>query len=322
MEPTLPPEGHALRTATADDAGPLAVLINEINVAEVGVPWLSVEEVRDILTRPTRHTDDHTVLLGRDDALIGYLMMFADDEPFTTIQLLSFVPPALWGRGLNAWLLRLGEERARTRLAGAGVDSVALRVARWTTNDPAIALFTDLGYRPIRTFHELRIDLDRPPQPPLVPAGLVVGPFEPARDAERVYAAIREAFDDHWGHTFEPFEDWAHEELRSATFDPGLWFVAVDGDDVAGAISARRQTAGRVPAIYVSAVGVRRPWRGRGIARALLLSVFGEANRRGVPAVELGVDSENATGATHLYESVGMRVIRTNEVWEKTLVRT
>jgi len=52
---------------------------------------------------------------------------------------------------------------------------------------------------------------------------------------------------------------------------------------------------------------VRAPWRGRGLGQALLLASFAEFHRRCRMRVELGVDSANPTGATRLYERVGMR---------------
>jgi mycothiol synthase len=317
-----PPDGCSIREATAEDAVGLAQLVNEVNVAEVGVPWLSVDEVRDLLTRPTRRRGQHTMLFAPDASLIGYLMVEPDADPFTAAQLLSFVPPSLWGTGLNNRLLRWGEELVREWLDASDAPSVALRVARWTTNQAAVALFESLGYRHVRMFHDLRIDLDAPPARPAVPDGISIRGFDRDRDDAAVYATLREAFDDHWGGTFEPFADWKHEELDSSAFDPGLWFVAVEGTEIVGALVARDQAVGETRAVYVPSLGVRGPWRGRGVARALLLSVFGEAHRRGYPAVELGVDSENATGATQLYERVGMRTVRINDVWEKKLSRS
>jgi ribosomal protein S18 acetylase RimI-like enzyme len=70
---------------------------------------------------------------------------------------------------------------------------------------------------------------------------------------------------------------------------------------------------------YVGSLGVRRAWRGRGYGRALLLHSFREFRRRGMTRATLGVDAANPTGATHLYESVGMHVDLEAVVWEKSL---
>ena len=61
---------------------------------------------------------------------------------------------------------------------------------------------------------------------------------------------------------------------------------------------------------YLDELFVRRPWRGRGLGRALLLEVCAELRRRGQPVAYLGVDSENPTGAMHLYRTAGFRSLR------------
>ena len=66
-------------------------------------------------------------------------------------------------------------------------------------------------------------------------------------------------------------------------------------------------------------LGVRRPWRGRGLGRALLHRAFAEFWNRGLPRVTLGVDAENPHGATKLYESVGMEVESSMLTFEKAL---
>ena len=68
---------------------------------------------------------------------------------------------------------------------------------------------------------------------------------------------------------------------------------------------------------YVGIIGVRRGRRGRGLAKALLLRTFGEFWRRGVTRVSLDVDADSPTGATRLYESVGMHVEGAMAVYER-----
>jgi GNAT superfamily N-acetyltransferase len=141
------PIGYSLRTASLEDASEIAELVNEVNVAEIGIPWTSVEEVRDDLTSPGRGKEDDVLVVAEDGGLAGYLSVWADAEAITNITQVAFVRPALWGQGLNAWLLRLGEERARKKVHPAPVGSSAfLRVARWAQNDAAGRLFASLGY--------------------------------------------------------------------------------------------------------------------------------------------------------------------------------
>jgi GNAT superfamily N-acetyltransferase len=134
-------------------------------------------------------------------------------------------------------------------------------------------------------------------------------------DAERFHAALEESFAEHWEHEPESFEEWWARQQRRANFDPSLWFVIRAGDEIAGV--ARCEA--RPPEGWVGALGVRPAWRGRGYGRALLLHSFREFRRRGFTRAALGVDAANETGATQLYESVGMHAWAEYVVWERVL---
>jgi mycothiol synthase len=140
----------------------------------------------------------------------------------------------------------------------------------------------------------------------------VIRPYRHDTDVQPVYDALEEAFVDHWGHEPYPFE--LHVEQMSRV-DPRLALVATEGDEVVGAAVGR--TLGEVG--WIDVVGVRRPWRGRGIARALLSRTFEGFSGLDATSVRLNVDAENLTGATRLYESVGMRVRRGYDLFEKRL---
>jgi mycothiol synthase len=214
------------------------------------------------------------------------------------------VRPSSWGRGLGARLLELME----SRLAEEGVQ----RIHSWTVAGDARAeeLFGSRGYREVRRFWEMRIELADEIPEPSVPVELFV-----ESEAESFHAALEESFSDHWEHEPESFDRWWTRQRKRANFDPSLWFVIKDGDEIAGV--ARNEA--RPPEGWVGALGVRAEWRGRGFGRALLLHSFHEFRRRGMTRAALGVDAANATGATYLYESVGMRAAEENVVWEKVL---
>ena len=324
MQDPPAPHGFSIRPAALDDAPAIADVVNETSLAEVGIPWTTPEEVRGDLITPGRRRGDDLVVLDRDRRVVAVHGLYPDVDPFTSLTQIPFVRPAFWGLGLSGWLLRLGERLARERLAeGREPDSIALRVVRWRNNAAAARLFVSLGYRHARTFSWLRLDLADEPPEPVVPDGVELRTFERARDTAATYAALREAFEDHWGHTFETFDEWVHGNLEreGSGFDPELWLLAVADGEIAGAVTAVEEDPGATGAGYVAVLGVRRRWRRRGVARALLLSSFRALRRRGLPAVELGVDAENPTGATHLYESVGMRLVRQSDHWEKRLDR-
>ena len=218
----------------------------------------------------------------------------------------GYVHPDFTGRGIGAEILRLTEEWARER----GMERVHNGTLH--ADERALALLAASGYAFVRAFLRMEIELAEEPRAPTVPAGLTVAPATPADDAA-VHAAVQEAFEDHWEHAPTPLDAWLRRREGS---DRSLWFVARDGDEVAG---AGVNDLERFGVGWIGTVGVRRAWRGRGLAQALLLASFGEFFRRGQRRVQLGVDASNPTGAVAVYERVGMREVFRADVFEKRL---
>jgi ribosomal protein S18 acetylase RimI-like enzyme len=150
----------------------------------------------------------------------------------------------------------------------------------------------------------MSIDLAGPVETASLPKDLDLRVFEPATDARAVHTAFDEAFAEEFRARREAHEDWEQRLLKRPDFDPGLWFVAWDGPQVAGVVAA--YDFGDIG--WVQGLGVRAPWRGRGVGLALLTRAFAALYARDRPTVGLGVDSENETGAGRLYERAGMHV--------------
>jgi mycothiol synthase len=326
MGAVQPPPGYELRVASVDDADAIAELINEVNVAEVGFPWTTADEVRGDLTAPDRDPAHDVLLLDASGTLAGYLTLSMDDDEdadgVTPANMLAWIRPARWGHGLSTWLLSVGERQLQREGRETGRARIAIYLACWSSNEAAKRLFATLHHSHARTFLELRRELDRPTAAAQAPEGIEIRAFDVATDARRTHAALAEAFGDHWGRPLAPYARWMHDHVEgpNAASDLGLWFVAVDGDDIVGAICTRPEMGSAADTAYVAELAVRRPWRGRGIARALLLTTFDAARDRGISAIELSVDASNPMGATRLYEGAGMRVVRSFEIWEKRLM--
>jgi mycothiol synthase len=208
----------------------------------------------------------------------------------------GWVHPERRGRGLGGALVDELERAAREH-----GDEL---VIQHTLPDAATgALFGGRGYEHVRSYLRMAVELDRAPEQPLYPPGIAVRPFRPGVDDRALYEAIDEAFADHWGHVSRPYAEW---ERRVAGADPALWLVALDGEELVGCVlcSPHMEDSG-----FVDTLAVRRPWRGRGLGRALLLAAFDVFWRQGRPRIELSVDSDSLTGATRLYESAGMRTV-------------
>lgn len=222
----------------------------------------------------------------------------------------GYVHPEAFGRGLGAELARFLETEIRTRGARRVQSSVLEGDSR------AQALLAGLGYRPVRTFREMRIVLAHAPSLPAWPDGLVGTPFDPDRDAHAFHAAHQEAFTDHWEWRARSFDHWAKYHLDAPDFTPSLWSVVSDGDQIAAGVICRPELYG---AGWVDVLFTRGPWRRRGLGAALLTESFGKFWAAGQPTVGLGVDAESETGAFRLYERMGMKPAWAAVVFEKQL---
>jgi mycothiol synthase len=213
------------------------------------------------------------------------------------------------GRGIGTEIVERGEA------AALAADVAKLHGAAQEPDAAGRALYESRGYREVRRFYEMAIELVDDPPAPVVPEGLVI---DEVRDGEEraFHDALVEAFQDHWEFHALPYEEWYERRKGQHRDDEGpLWFVVRDGEEIAAVTRNETNISGGG---YVGAIGVRRPWRGRGLAKALMYTTFAEFRRRGVNRVSLGVDADSPTGATHLYERVGMFVERCGVVFEKT----
>ena len=284
--------------------------------------WTDVEEIRDELEAPGRDALELDCLIvdERTGADVAYLQLWNDIPPFTEAFALAYALPEYRGRGLSACLLRLAETRASDRMRRNGLRGIALQAARFQGNDPARRLFASLGFRYVRTFFRMQIELDDPPAVGAV-AGIDIRTFDVDRDAGGTHAALAEAFGDHWGHGFPDYAQWRHKMIdgEGSRFDAGLWFLACDGPEIVGVACCRAGTPHDATAAAVDTLGVRRAWRGRGIGLALLQRAFVGFERRGIHRAELTVDAESPTGALGLYRRAGMVVRYASEIWQKDL---
>jgi ribosomal protein S18 acetylase RimI-like enzyme len=225
----------------------------------------------------------------------------------------GYVHPDLQGRGVGAQLVRLYEARAANAPGARTIESAALR-----GDGSADALFRSRGFAPVRHFFRMLIEHDREPEPPVWPYGVEAAPFDLA-DAEAFHAALNEAFAEEWGFAAEPFKTFRERRLGAERFDPGVCWVAKErGEIVALSLNDWKRNGDWG---WIGSLAVRPAWRRRGLGEALLRASFGEFWRRGERRVALGVDSQNPTGATRLYERVGMRVLWEAIVYRKAVGR-
>jgi GNAT superfamily N-acetyltransferase len=294
-----------LRPATPADAGPVTEIVTAIETHFYGATTFSRADLEDEWSELEIATD--TCVVGDGDRLAGY---GAIRERGDTWRVEGYVLPAAHGRGIGRLLATWLEEQAARGGAARAQNSV------FEPDAAARGLLEGLGYSPVRVFREMRIELAAPPAPPVWPEGLRVEPFDPERDALAFHAAQQEAFADHWEFTPRDFAAWSRIHLEGERFDPALWCVVRDGDEIAAGTISTGDTYGGG---FVHAVFTRRPWRRRGVGAALLADAFGRLWALGERAVALGVDAESGTGAFRLYERAGMTPALGWVLYEKRL---
>ncbi|MCC6792438.1 MAG: GNAT family N-acetyltransferase, partial [Thermomicrobiales bacterium] len=175
-------------------------------------------------------------------------------------------------------------------------------------------LFTALGYAPIRATYTMAIDLERKPPAPEWPEGITIRNFVPGVDDRAAYEAYEEAFADMWQRPRGTFEQFS-SKLRRPYFNPKLWYLAMDGDEVAGTLFSDDIDGNG----WIEIVGVRRPWRGRGLALAMLHHAFAGFLSQGVTHIGLSVDAQSPTGAPRIYERAGMHLDQSFILFEREL---
>ena len=297
------------RPATAEDAAGIASLCNRIAVELYGEGDVDEAEVRTWFTFPNLAA----FAVEEGTGIIGYADVRLDDDG-ARFPIDARVDPGSRGRGIEDALLEAAEAWSRER-AGSG----ALLRGYAPERDAGLReAFERKGYRVVRHSFQMEIELAGLPEVPHWPEGISVRRFDPAADEHAVYEAQQDAFSDHWDFRRLPHEEWRRFQIETPRFDPELWWVAEADGEVAG-FSLNNWRFGDEEFGWIGDLGVRRPWRRRGIALALLLHSFADFSRRGARRVGLGVDAENPTGAVRLYERAGMRAVRRNDTYEKPL---
>jgi ribosomal protein S18 acetylase RimI-like enzyme len=314
------PSGFRLRPARDEDAAAVAAFANEESEAFIGARVVSAQWLLRHWTAPSVNRErDVAVVEAPDGRLCGCLSVQAD-PPYTRVFALGMVALPHHRRGLGAALVAENEDRAQRFVALA--DS-RVRVVIHTgalADEPCVSALLDAhGYREVRRTTLMRIDFQGLPAPPAALAGLDVRPLL-LNDAKALFAAHREAFADHWGDE-ETYEDFRHHLLDQPEFDPELWVLAWHGEELAGYLGAQEDGVEDPTRGYVNLLGVRRAYRRRGIGETLLRHAFQKLFLRGKRGCDLHVDADSLTGATRLYERVGMRALPRFARWEKELRR-
>lgn len=235
---------------------------------------------------------------------------------------LSFLKPQWRRKKIGSVFLHFAETRALVMSRDLPANQEQFLEAECDERETGkIALLEANGYQPARYYVNMirDLELDVPLAP--MPVGLRIRPAEPEH-YRKILAADNDAFRDHWGHretTENDFQWW----INHRNFQPHLWKVAWDNDEVTGMvlnyIDVEENERFNRKRGYTEDISVRRPWRRRGLARSLLIQSMRDLKQRGMTEAALVVDTENPLGALELYRGVGFEEQRRSITYRKSL---
>lgn len=304
MIDALPP-GYLMRRPAAADARAVAALVGaveldvdgdrETTAADITGEWDGLDPERDVW-----------LVENRSGELAAYVRLASMGREYWAD---GYVHPRHRRRGLGAWLIATTEREAAARGRRAAIQNACS-----AADTGAMALLEAAGYALRLTFWRMAIEFAVEPPAPKLPEGVTIGAAPP--ELWPAYHAAKErAFAEDPTHIPEPYERWLERTAARDDHDPSLRFAAVrDGSVIGIADCAHRHPGG-----FVKSLGVVPEGRRQGVGEALLAHAFREFWRRGVPEVRLGVQAANPTGATRLYERVGMHIVTAYRVYEKPL---
>ena len=237
----------------------------------------------------------------------------------------GFLAPAWRRKGIGESMLHWIENRMRVIAESHSAMETGLFES--FVNDGNVGLAAMLeknNYKPIRYIVEMvRPDLENIPDFP-IPDGLEVRPVLPEH-YRTIWDADQEAFRDHWGYSEPSEEDYQAWLSDKTIFQPQLWQIAwdINTNEIAGQVRtfinpAENEKYNRQRG-HTEFISVRRPWRKRGLARALIVRSLHLQKEQGMTESALGADSENISGATRVYEDCGFQVTKRNTIYRKPL---
>jgi len=302
----------------------MAAVMNASLAADLDGERHTVEELANAYAHPVNCDPQQDTLYAEADGMLtGYAgtEWRQEDDGACLHHINVYLPPEWRGRGLELAMQRIMECRARA-VAAEGPDGACHAFASMVpeTWHARTAMLLAEGYVPARRYYLMQRSLDGDlPVVPL-PPGLEFRPALPEH-FRAIWEADEECFSDQRDHV-APSEENYQGWVTTPGLDPSLWVVAWDGDQVAGGVisvaynseGGERDTWGETDDLFV-----RRPWRRRGLGRALVAATLHLFKARGLVIAGLGVDAENVTGAPRLYEGLGYRVYQRLELYRKPM---
>jgi len=319
-------DGYTSHPATQDDVAALADLLNEYWEVLTGVVKFTLDDLKNIFSTPGFDMESSLlVVLSPQGEIVACGLVSDLSSPPIHPGVYGCVRKGYEGQGLGTYIINWAEKQARQAIERCPDEArVSMHLQTAPSHEATVHLLEKQGLTPLRYSWIMMKDLDETPPQPEWPEDIQIQTLADFNQLETIIKAVDEAFEDHWGYIDRSGDAERMKRLRyqienDEDFDASLWILAMDGEEIAGLslcdpkLGTDRETG------MVDVLGVRRPWRRKGLGLALLLHTFGEFRNRGYKRVALGVDTQNLSGATRLYKKAGMEVAREFVVFEKEL---
>lgn len=318
-------ERFIVRSPQLSDVEDVLEMLEICDLTMIGEVEVSAEMLKTDWTNPHIETGrNFRLVTTKKGRVVAYGELWDDHDPLVRTWCWARVHPDFEGQGLGTYLMNWAEELSVESMVRAPKEaSFTMSSGTPSTYQPSIDLLRGQGMKLKRHFYTMEIELEEKPEAPQLPENIIIRPMRDLNELPAVIQAIQDSFKDHWGFVQQSLESelafWKHIVETDPSFDRNLWFLAVDGDQIAG-LSLCWPKHGRNEQMgWVGTLGVLRPWRRQGLGLGLLKHSFRELFIRGKTKIGLGVDADSLTGATRLYEKAGMHVARQFDQYQKEL---
>ncbi len=314
-----------MRPFTLDDAQAVTDLINAHSQSLFGQDTTSLNENMNDWTTPGLELEKMIRVVENDQGeIIGYVDVWDISDPHVKKYIWAVLHPDAWDEERYFDMLEWAEDCACERIELAPPDARVVINQGISNKDLARKKALEAyGFDLVRHFYRMEIALDTPLKAAELPEGLTLCTINLETELKDVVLAMDEAFSDHWGHVSQPIDqmmaEWQHYIANSEDFDPTLWFLAKDANQIAGICRCSPKTTEDPDMGWVNQLCVRKPWRRKGLGMALLQHAFNVFQQRGSARAGLAVDASSLTNATRLYEKAGMHISRQFDSYELVL---
>lgn len=320
------PEGYTQRAATLDDADAVA------NVMTIAVRAQGHNELitGDLIRRDWNGnpkwdvTASSQVVFNPQGEMVGAVSIFDIYNPTHPGINCDVIPGEHWEtvmRVLMAW----AEQTALRALERCQPEERFAPATGTDVDSQKYVFLTSIGYQPVRYFYEMGLTLQEAPPVMPLPEGFTIDTLDYPTELEEMVTAYDDMWQDHYGYVPRPVSDivadWTRFIESDPDFDPTMWYIARHDatGEIAGLVMCQFKSVTKADEGYIMLVGVRRAYRKQGLAQAMLMHAFADYWRRDQKTVSLSVDASSPTGATKLYERVGMAITQRRVRMEKEL---